>query len=123
GPAPIFDALRATRRVYVFAALSALFACVDFYYQFPAPAGYGPQFVWLESGVYRRAQGFFYEASTLGNLCAFFLEMIAVTLFLRKEDHAENQPIPRLALFLGAVPLAAALVLSFSRASLVNLAV
>ena len=37
------------------------------------PAGYGPQFVWLDSGVYRRAQGFFYEASTLGNFCAFFL--------------------------------------------------
>ena len=47
---------------------SALFACVDFYFQFPAPAGYGPQFVWLDSGVYRRAQGFFYEASTLGQL-------------------------------------------------------
>src|SRR5580704_5373446 len=27
GPAPMFDALHATRRVYVFAALSALFAC------------------------------------------------------------------------------------------------
>jgi O-antigen ligase len=102
--------------------LSALFACVDFYFQFSPPAGYEQQFVWLESGVYRRAQGFFYEASTLGNLCAFFLEMIAVALFLPKGDSSET-PVSRVALFIGAAPLAAALVLSFSRASLVNLAV
>src|SRR5579864_382271 len=45
------------------AALSAAIACVDFYYQLPAPAGFGPQYVWLESGTYyRRAQGIFYEA-------------------------------------------------------------
>ncbi len=69
-------------RVLFWAAVgSAVFACLDFYFQFPAPGGYGPQFIWLESGVFRRAQGVFYEASTLGNLCAFFLEMIAVALF------------------------------------------
>src|SRR4029078_8830304 len=66
--------------LYWCAVGSALFACVDFYFQFPAPAGYGPQFVWLDSGVFRRAQGFFYEASTLGNFCVFFLVMIAVAL-------------------------------------------
>ncbi len=113
------QSLRAIRWLFVAGALSALFACIDFYFQFPAPAGFEQQFVWLDSGVFRRAQGFFYEASTLGNLCAFFLEMIAVTLFLRKED----SPAGRFALLLGAIPLAAALVLSFSRASLVNLAV
>src|SRR6266404_4121848 len=66
--------------LYYVAVGSALFACVDFYFQFPAPAGYGPQFVWLDSGVFRRAQGFFYEASTLGNFCAFFLVMTVVAL-------------------------------------------
>ena len=74
------DAFRAARRLFWIATASALFACVDFYFQFPAPAGYGPQFIWLDSGVYRRAQGLFYEASTLGNFCAFFLVMIAVAL-------------------------------------------
>jgi len=108
--------LKGIRWLFWGGALSALYACVDFYFQFSPPAGYEQQFVWLESGVYRRAQGFFYEASTLGNLCAFFLEMAAVALLLRR-------PVSRLALFLGAAPLAAALVLSFSRASLVNLAV
>jgi len=113
------QSLRAIRWLFFAGALSALFACLDFYFQFPPPAGYEQQFIWLDSGVFRRAQGFFYEASTLGNLCAFFLEMIAVTLFLRKED----SPARRFSLLLGAVPLAAALVLSFSRASLVNLGV
>ena len=110
---------RAIRFLFWAGVLSALFACVDFYFQFPAPAGYEQQFIWLDTGVYRRAQGVFYEASTLGNLCAFFLEMIAVAMFQSKPD----RPFSRLALFFGGAVLATALVLSFSRASLVNLAV
>jgi O-antigen ligase len=98
---------------------SAVFACLDFYFQFPAPGGYGPQFIWLESGVFRRAQGIFYEASTLGNLCAFFLEMIAVALFRPRGV----RPVSMAAMLAGGVALASALVLSYSRASLVNLAV
>ncbi len=105
--------------LFYLAALSALFACVDFYFQFPAPAGYGPQFVWLDSGVYRRAQGVFYEASTLGNLCAFFLVMIAVAL----TRPPASRPAPRKALLAGGVILLAALVLCYSRASLVNVMV
>jgi hypothetical protein len=98
---------------------SAVFACVDFYFQLPAPAGYGPQFVWLDSGVYRRAQGFFYEASTLGNFCAFFLVMVAVA-FSRPRDQS---PVSRTALAAGGAIFFAALVLSYSRASLVNVAI
>jgi O-Antigen ligase len=108
---------RGARLLYWLGVLSAAFACLDFYYQFPAPAGYGSQFIWLDSGIYRRAQGFFYEASTLGNVCAFFLIMIAVTL-LRP---GRERPVPRLALWLGAPVLFAALVMSYSRASLLNL--
>src|SRR4029077_1754847 len=63
--------------------------------------------------------GVFYEASTLGNLCAFFLEMIAVAMFRAKPD----RPFSLIALISGGTILASALVLSFSRASLVNLAV
>jgi hypothetical protein len=107
------------RWLFYVAAGSALFACVDFYFQFPAPAGYGPQFVWLDSGVYRRAQGLFYEASTLGNVCAFFLVMIAVAL---SRPRAES-PVPRKALAAGGAVFLAALVLSYSRASLVNVLV
>ena len=74
------DAFAQMRTLYWMAVASALFACVDFYFQFPAPAGFGAQFIWLQSGVFRRAQGLFYEASTLGNFCAFFLTMIAAAL-------------------------------------------
>jgi len=112
------DKFCGARRLYWFGLLSALFACVDFYYQFPAPAGYGPQFIWLDSGVYRRAQGLFYEASTLGNMCAFFLVMIAVALLRGRSD---RRPVSRWALCLGAPVFFAALVLSYSRASLLNL--
>ena len=121
GPGRYTDAQawRAIHLLFWAATLSALFACVDFYFQFPAPAGYEQQFVWLDSGVFRRAQGVFYEASTLGNLCAFFLEMILVALFRRRAARLPSA----LTLILGGGALVAALVLSYSRASLVNLAV
>jgi O-antigen ligase len=111
--------LNIVRVLFWAAAGSALFACLDFYFQFPAPGGYGPQFIWLDSGVFRRAQGVFYEASTLGNLCAFFLVMIAVALFRPRAE----RPFPVLAMVAGGIALASALVLSYSRASLVNVGV
>ena len=104
------------KMIFIVGTISAVLACVDFYYQLPAPAGYGPQYVWLDSGVYRRAQGVFYEASTLGNVCAFVLAMVLVALIARPRKLA----IPRWALLGGAIPLSIALVLSYSRASLVN---
>ncbi|MEO8368865.1 MAG: O-antigen ligase family protein [Candidatus Solibacter sp.] len=119
GPGREASAMGSARLLYWAAAVAALFACVDFYYQFPAPAGYGPQFVWLDSGVYRRAQGLFYEASTLGNFCAFFLVMIAVALTRPRRE----SPVSRIALIAGGAAFFAALVLSYSRGSLVNLAV
>jgi hypothetical protein len=119
GPGREITASRPVRLLYGAAILAALFACVDFYFQFPAPAGYGPQFVWLDSGVYRRAQGLFYEASTLGNFCVFFLVMIAAALSRPRQE----LPVARKWLAIGAAVLLAALVLSYSRASLVNLAI
>jgi hypothetical protein len=113
------DGTGGLRYLYWAAVVSALFACVDFYFQFPAPAGYGAQFVWLETGVYRRAQGVFYEASTLGNFCAFFLAMIGVA-FTRARAEA---PVSRKGLIAGGAVFLAALVLSYSRASLVNVLV
>ena len=110
------DVFAAVRLLYGIAVASALFACVDFYFQFPAPAGYGAQFIWLRSGVYRRAQGLFYEASTLGNFCAFFLTMIGAALLAPRAE----SPISRRWAVLGGAVFAAALVLSYSRGSLLN---
>ena len=119
GRMPPAQGFRWIRWLFWAAALSALFACVDFYYQFPAPAGYEQQFIWLDTGVFRRAQGVFYEASTLGNLCAFFLVMIAVALFRPRRAHSFSL----FSLLAGGSALAVALVLSYSRASLINLAI
>jgi O-antigen ligase len=113
---------RSLRIVYWAGVASALFACIDFYFQLPAPSGFGPQFVWLESDVFRRAQGVFYEASTLGNLCAFFLVVIAVALTRPGFQHGEMM-LSRVALSAGGVVFASALMLSFSRASLINVLV
>jgi len=111
------------RYLYWIAVAAALFACVDFYFQFPAPAGFGPQFVWLDSGVYRRAQGLFYEASTLGNFCVFFLVMIAVAFTRPRAELPLALAVSRKALLAGGAVFFAALVLSYSRASLLNLLV
>jgi O-antigen ligase len=107
------------RLLFTVSVAAALFACFDFYFQFPAPAGYGRQFVWLDEGVFRRAQGLFYEASTLGNFCVFFLVMIAVALFRLRGD----RPCSIFWLLGGGAALGTALVFSYSRASLLNLAV
>lgn len=105
--------------LFLAAVASAAIACLDFYYQLPAPAGFGAQFVWLDTGVFRRAQGLFYDASTLGNFCTFFLIMIAVA-FTRERKYV---PLSRPVLLAGGVALFAALLFSYSRASIVNLLV
>lgn len=109
----------AARLLFWMALIAALFACLDFYYQFPAPAGFGDQFIWLDSGVYRRAQGLFYEASTLGNFCVFFLVMVGLGLL----RHPGGPRIPRTALAAGGALLLLTLMLSYSRASVVSLLV
>lgn len=110
---------RIAKVLFGLAVAGALFACADFYFQFPAPAGFGDQFVYLEEGVFRRAQGLFYEASTLGNFCAFFLIMTMVCLFRSRQE----TPFSRAALYFGAIVLAAALLFSYSRASVLNVIV
>ncbi len=98
--------------------LSGVFACVDFFYQLPAPSGYSPQFIWLADRVLRRAQGLFYDAGALGNMCAFFLVMVAAVLLA-----PNRRGINRWLAAAGAVPLATALVFSYSRASVLTVGV
>ena len=107
------SSLRFANFLFGIAIVAAVFACLDFYFHFPAPAGFSDQFVWLEDGVFRRAQGLFYDASTLGNFCACFLIYALISL---AEGRKKGNP-PRLALAAGALILSAAIMLSFSRAS------
>jgi O-antigen ligase len=90
---------------------AAVFGCIDFVYQLPPPAGFGPQYIWLSTGVYRRAQGLFYDATALGNLCGFFLVMSVISL-------VERKILPRAAAAFGVVIFLSALLLSFSRAAI-----
>ncbi len=114
---PLFQ--RPLTLLFWIAVASASFALLDFYFQFPAPAGFGPQFIWLDTGVFRRAQGLFYEASTLGNFCSFFVVMIAVTFVKRVRMSA----MLRVAMLSGGAILFTALILSYSRSCLVALAI
>jgi O-antigen ligase len=104
-----------TRALFWIALAAAAFGCIDFVYQLPAPAGYEPQFLWLKSGVYRRAQGLFYEASTLGNFSAFFLAAAVVAL----SEPRSRRIVSPLALYSGLAVFSASLLLSFSRSSVI----
>jgi O-antigen ligase len=121
GPARASDAeaMRATRFLFYGAMAAAAFGCIDFLYQLPAPAGFEPQFLWLASGVYRRAQGLFYESSTLGNFCSFFLVLAGVSLAMPRERRIAPLPV----VLAGAALFFSALLLSFSRASVAACAI
>lgn len=104
------------RLLFPVAVVAAATGCLDYWLQLPAPAGYGPQYVWFDSGVYRRAQGFFYESSTLGTLCAFFLAMVAVSATVRR---FKGRP-GALALCIGCLCFGLALLLSYSRGAMLT---
>jgi O-antigen ligase len=116
GTGEVAQPLRWTSWLYALGIASAILACLDFYFQLLPPAGFGEQFVWLSSGVYRRAQGVFYEAGVLGTLCSFFLVWTALAWL-----EPPPRTLPSKWLAAGAVVLSAALLFSFSRASLLNL--
>lgn len=110
---PFVQAQTLARVLFAIAALAALFGILDFIFQLPAPAGFGAQFLWLDSGVYRRAQGLFYEASTLGNFCAFFLVMSVAAI----AQPPAKRILPRWLAATGIVLFAGTLMLTFSRAA------
>lgn len=107
-------------RTLLWAALgSGVFACLDFYFQWPTPAGYGEQFVWLTSEALRRAQGLFYEAGQFGAFCAFFLTGAAL---LAGHPGLRQRLGPRWLTPALATALVVGLIASFSRSSMLNLA-
>jgi O-antigen ligase len=120
GPGRDIAPERLVRLLYWAGVGSAAFACLDFCFQFPAPARFAEQYVWLPQGVFRRAQGVFYEASTLGSFCVFLLVLVAAVATLRAGTRLGLGPWT---LGLGSFVLLSALAFSFSRAAMVSLVV
>lgn len=118
GPGRTIPAERIVQILFWAGVASAGFAILDFLFQFPAPARFAEQHVWLTGGVYRRAQGVFYEASTLASLCVF-LATLTIVIGAQRESRAIGVR-PAWLLIAGAV-FATALVLSFSRAAVASL--
>lgn len=112
------DPLRWALAGFALASAAALWACVDFYFQFLAPGDFAEQFIWFPGGVYRRAQGVFREAGMLGNLCALSLVSAAV-VWVQPEIRARL--VSWRPALLGVLALTTALTLTFSRSSLLNL--
>ena len=108
------------RILLVAATLSATYGIVDFYWPIPLPHPAADQFIWLGSGVLRRAQGAIYEASSFANLCGFFL-LIVSAAFLTRQERVVGLARSG-ALFLIPI-LSLAVFVSFSRSSWGNVAV
>jgi len=120
GPVPEgWDDRWLLRTMVAAALLSSAFAIADFFYQFPATVRFSQQYIYLGDAPHRRAQGVFYDASALGDFCAM---MLALILSLGGKARRALR-LPGWLLWLSAPPLAIALVLSFSRGPVVNLAV
>jgi len=120
GPLPRqWDPMKLLRWILLASALSGAFAIVDFLQQWEPLVPFAPQYIYLPWGTFRRAQGLFYESSSLGNLSVMMLLLI-----LGLNTGARQQLNPHKSVVWLAVPvLAVSLVLSFSRASFVALVI
>lgn len=101
-------------------ALSALYGIIDFYYPLPVPHPFADQFIYLKGERIRRAQGVFYEASSFGNLCAFFLSF---SLFLLYSLRRRFSTIGQACILVSTGIFTIALFLSYSRGCWLNVLV
>ncbi|HVN79117.1 MAG TPA: O-antigen ligase family protein, partial [Terriglobia bacterium] len=105
------------RAILIFGTISALYGIVDFMYPIPIPHPFADQYIYLFGQSVRRAQGVFYEASSFGNLCAFFWSLCLVTL---SSSAWKVLKFSRIWLGLLVGIFTVALFLSYSRGSWVN---
>ncbi len=99
-------------------AVAAIYGIIDFYSPIPIPHPFADQYIYLGGRMIRRAQGMLYEASSFGNLSAFFLSLTLVLLVsLWKELSITSKGT----LYLMAGVFTTALFLSYSRGSWANL--
>lgn len=98
--------------------VAAIYGIVDFYFPIPIPHPFADQYIYLDGRMIRRAQGMLYEASSFGNLSAFFLSLTFVILV----SFWKQLSIPvKATLYLMAGIFTTALFLAYSRGSWANL--
>jgi O-antigen ligase len=108
---------RFVRFLLIVGAAAATYGIIDFYFPFPFSHPFADQYIFLQGEKIRRAQGLFYEASSFGNLCAFFLTLSLLQLYsLRKGSSLLHLS----GLFLLVGIFFTALFLAYSRGSWAN---
>jgi len=100
--------------------VAALYGIVDFYLPIPIPHPFADQYIYLDGRMIRRAQGMFYEASSFGNLSAFFL---GLTLAILLSWWKKLSLAWKTTLYLMIGIFTTALFLSYSRGSWANVLV
>jgi O-antigen ligase len=105
------------RVLLILGSITAVYGIIDFYFPVPLPHPFADQYIYLLGRSIRRAQGVFYEASSFGNLCAFFwsLCLVAMSSTIRRQLR-----LPGVVLGLLAGVFTVALFLSYSRGSWAN---
>jgi O-antigen ligase len=102
------------------ATVAAIYGIIDFYLPVPIPHPFADQYIYLKGENIRRAQGIFYEASSFGNMCAFFMSLSLVVLYsLGRKLSLVYQSL--LCVMIGI--FTTALFLSYSRGSWANVLV
>jgi hypothetical protein len=119
GPGRTLRASHFVRLLFWAGLASVCFAVADFFFQWPSPTRFADQFVWLSSGVYRRAQGVFYESSTLASFSSLMLVTVGA---IAGHSPARDLKVPRPALLVCAAGACVALICSFSRTAIVSAA-
>jgi len=100
--------------------VAAVYGIIDFYVPIPIPHPFAAQYIYLDGRVIRRAQGMLYEASSFGNLSAFFLSL---TLVILLSWWQKLSTVSKATLYAMAGIFTAALFLSYSRGSWANVLV
>jgi O-antigen ligase len=100
--------------------VSAIYGIIDFYFPIPIPHPFADQYIYLDGRMIRRAQGMLYEASSFGNLSAFFLSL---TLAVLLSWWQKLSGLWKATLYLMVGIFTTALFLSYSRGSWANVLV
>ena len=102
------------------AVATAAYGIFDFVWPVPIPHPAADQFIWMRTSIIRRAQGVFYEAGNFGNMCAFFLVLVAAIFVTKREREIR---IPNILSLIFTATLSIAVFVSFTRSTWISVLV